>query len=62
MKVSRAQLEVWQAREELDRKLAAMTSKARREYAEEVCQRVKDALGRELRLPVVRRESFRTGV
>jgi hypothetical protein len=66
MPVSQAQIVVWKARAQLDRKLARMTPSQRQEYLDGVFQRVKKKLGIDLDLPVAesppRQARFRRGV
>jgi hypothetical protein len=55
MQVSETQREVWRIRQELDRKLAGMTPEQRTQYFQNVGERVKAKLGRELNLPSAQR-------
>jgi len=52
MKYSKRQIEVWKAREELDRKLADMTPQEIIEYADGALERARARTGRQLKLRV----------
>ena len=52
MPVSRAQIEVWKARDQLDRKLATMTRAQIQKYFDGVYERVRKKTGIELHLRV----------
>ena len=53
MRYSKRQIEVWRAREELDKKLADMTPQEIVEYADGAVERARARTGRQLRLRVV---------
>ncbi len=53
MPVSQAQVEVWKARAQLDRKLRRMSPSQRQAYLDGVFARVEKKLGIELHLPVL---------
>ncbi len=52
MSYSKRQIEVWKAREELDRKLADMTPQEIIEYADGALERARARTGRQLKLRV----------
>ena len=54
VRYSQRQIEIWRAREELNRKLAAMTPQEQREYWDGALERVEAKFGRKLNLRVVR--------